>query len=342
MWVEQTGLTEIDAKLRYGATAEVDRLLREVLAAPAVPSTVPVCCPTCRRDLVRQSLAIAGLYGSACPEGHGAWLSPEVAESLRTLVGHRAADGRRHRLVVLGVLAGLSLIALTIMSWPRGPSTPPRVVRDAPGAPAPEAVDRMTVDAPRAPAEKSIVPTAPTTMDRVDNARLSESYWPERPWPGARPIPLKESRIDVHDELLYFDQLLGLLEVGITNRLNMEGVLAVGRPSARYTALFEVYRERQEDMLQRLHALTVPDRLQPIHEQIVRATERQIAFYGDFTRTKVKDPTTDLRRLLAHPAVREQNQALLSAWTRIGQLYPGLDTPTHEAIYYHLCGFDTI
>jgi hypothetical protein len=153
---------------------------------------------------------------------------------------------------------------------------------------------------------------------------------------------LKESRIDVHDELLYFDQLLGVLEVGITNRLNMEGVLAVRRPSARYTALFEVYRERQEDMLQRLRALTVPDRLQPIHEQIVRATERQIAFYGDFTRAKVKDPTTDLRRLLAHPAVREQNQLLLGAWTRIGQLYPGLDTPTHEAIYYHLCGFDTI
>jgi hypothetical protein len=98
MWVGQTGLTEIDTKLRDGATAEVDRLLREVLADPAVPSTVPVSCPTCRRDLVRQPLAIAGLFGSACPDGHGAWLSPDVADSLRALVGTRATATRRHRM----------------------------------------------------------------------------------------------------------------------------------------------------------------------------------------------------------------------------------------------------
>src|SRR5262245_31349019 len=224
MWVEQTGLAEIDTKLRYGDTDEVYQLLREVLSAPAVPTAVPVCCPTCRRDLVRQPLAIAGLFGSACPEGHGAWLSPEVADSLRALVGHRAADGRRHRIALLGALVGLSLIGLAILSWPQRPSAPPRTIREATPAPTPGAVDQAArVDqgaaaARRAPAEKSIVPVAPTAMDRVDNARLSESYWPERPWPGARPIPLKESRIDVYEELVYFDQLLGVLEVGITNR----------------------------------------------------------------------------------------------------------------------------
>src|SRR5262245_56652656 len=174
-------------------------------------------------------------------------------------------------------------------------------------------------------------------MDRVDNARLSESYWPERPWPGARPIPLKESRIDVYDELVYFDQLMGLLEVGITNRLNMEGVLAVPRPAERYAALYEVYRARQEDMLQRLRGLAVPGRLQPVNEPIVRATERQIAFYGEYARAKGQDPTTNLRRMLTQPDLREQNQLLLQAWTRVGQLYPALDAPTHEAIYYHLC-----
>src|SRR5262245_7982529 len=173
MWVEQTGLAEIDSKLRYGATAEVDQLLREVLSASAVPSAVPVSCPTCRRDLVRQPLAIAGLFGSACPAGHGAWLSPEVAESLRALVGHRAVDDRRSRLLVLGALAGLSLIGLAILSWPQRPSTPPRVVREGTTAPMPGTVDQATpvdqgtVQGRRAPAEKSIIPVAPTTMDRV-------------------------------------------------------------------------------------------------------------------------------------------------------------------------------
>jgi hypothetical protein len=346
MWVEQTGLAEIDTKLRYGATDEVDQLLREVLSAPAAPTAVPVCCPTCRRDLVRQPLAIAGLFGSACPEGHGAWLSPEVTDSLRALVGHRAADGRRHRIVLLGVLVGLSLIGLAIVSWPQRPSTAPRAIREV--TPAPGAVDQTTpvdrhaVGTPRTPAEKSTIPVAPTTIDRVDNARLSESYWPDRPWPGARPIPLKESRIDVYEELVYFDQLLSVLEVGITNRLNMEGVLAVRRSPERYTALYAVYRERQENVLERLRALPVPGRLQPVHDPIVRATERQMAFYGEYTRAKAQDPTIDLRRMLAHPDLREQNQLLLQAWTRVGQLYVGLDTPTHEAIYYHLCGFDTI
>jgi hypothetical protein len=146
----------------------------------------------------------------------------------------------------------------------------------------------------------------------------------------------------VYEELVYFDQLLGVLEVGITNRLNMEGVLAVPRRPERYAALYAVYRERQEDVVQQLPALGVPGRLQPVHEAIVRAAERQIAFYGEYTRAKVQDPTTDLRRMLAHPDLREQNQLLLQAWTRVGQLYVGLDTPTHEAIYYHLCGFDTI
>jgi hypothetical protein len=122
----------------------------------------------------------------------------------------------------------------------------------------------------------------------------------------------------------------------------MEGVLASNRPADHYGPLYEVYRQRQEDMLGRLRALAVPGRLQPVHEPIVRATERQIAFYGDFAQTKAQDPRTNLRSLLMHPALREQNQLLLNAWGRVGQLYPDLDKPTHQAIYYHLCGFDTI
>jgi len=317
MWVEQTGLTQIDTKMRYGAAAEVDRLLQDLLASPASPSTVPVGCPTCQRDLIRQSLAIGALFVSACPNGHGAWLSPETAESLRALVGTRATTQRRQRLTVIGVGAVLSIALFVIWTSRPGQEAP------APPAPAQEAA-------------------APAAIDRIDNAALSEEQWPERRWPGARPIPLKESRIDVHEELLYFDQLLGVLAAGISNRLNMEGVLAVPRAPERYGALYDVYRRRQENVLDQLRRLQAPARLQPMHEQIVRATEQQIAFYGDFARAKAADATTDLRRLLGHPALREQNRALLDAWGRVQRLYPDLDTATREAIYYHYCGFDTV
>jgi hypothetical protein len=103
-----------------------------------------------------------------------------------------------------------------------------------------------------------------------------------------------------------------------------------------------VYRTRQEKMLEGLRRLTVPARLQPIHEQIVQAAEQQIAFYGDFAMAKAADPAIELRKQLSHPALREQNRALLDAWGRIRQLYPELDVATRDAIYYHLCGFDTV
>jgi hypothetical protein len=330
MWVEQTGLTQIDTKVRYGAAAEVDRLLQDLLAGPASPATVPVGCPTCRRDLVRQALAVGALFVSACPSGHGAWLSPEVAESLRALVDTRATTHRQQRLTVIGVGAVLSMLVFAIWTSLTGRDVP------APHRPAPETVAPATPVAPALPAAAS------AAGDRVDNAALSEVHWPERRWPGARPIPLKESRIDVHEELLYLDHLLGVLAAGISNRLNMEGVLAVPRAPERYGALYEVYRGRQEEVLDRLRRLQVPARLQPVHEQVVRATEQQIAFYGDFARAKAVDAATDLRRLLSHPALREQNGALLDAWGRVRQLYPDLDTATREAIYYHLCGFDTV
>jgi hypothetical protein len=327
MWVEQTGLTQIDTKMRYGAAAEVDRLLQDLLASPASPATLPVGCPTCQRDLIRQSLAIGALFVSACPNGHGAWLSPETAESLRALVGTRATTQRRQQLTVIGAGAVLAMVVFAIWTLRSGQEAP------APPVPAPEAV------APATPAPEA---AAAQTSDRVDNAALSEEQWPERRWPGARPIPLKESRIDVHEELLYFDQLLGVLAAGISNRLNMEGVLAVPRAPERYGALYDVYRRRQENVLDQLRRLQAPARLQPMHEQIVRATEQQIAFYGDFARAKAADATTDLRRLLGHPALREQNRALLDAWGRVQRLYPDLDTATREAIYYHYCGFDTV
>lgn len=331
MWVEQTGLAQIDTRVRYGAGEEVDRLLQDVLAGSDTSTTVPAACPTCQRDLVRQSLAIGSLFVSACPGGHGAWLSPDVAESLKGLAGTRVASQRRQQLALGGV--GLALAAAAIFAvwlWRPGQQAPDVAL------PAPAADTAPQADTPAPP------PAAAAPVERVEAGALSETHWPDRRWPGARPIALKESHIDVHEELVYFDRLLTLLDAGISNRLNMEGVLATARPPERYTALYDVYRTRQEDVLDRLRRLDVPRRVQPIHEQIVRATEQQIAFYGDYARAKAADPAASLRKQLSHPALREQNRALLDAWGRVRQLYPDLDAPTRDTIYHHLCGFDTV
>jgi hypothetical protein len=330
MWIGQIGLTQIDTKVRYGATDEVDRLLENLLAEPATAIAVPSRCPTCQRDLVRQSLAVGSLSVSACPSGHGAWLSPDVADSLRAFVDSRIANQRRQQTGLVTV--GIALAGAVLVLWLWRPST------DAPPMPDESPASETAAERDTRP----LPPVTPAPIDKVDSASLSEKHWPDRRWPGARQIPLKESHIDVHEELVYFDRLLTLLEAGITNRLNIEGVLATPRTPERYSALYDVYRARQEKMLDGLRRLSVPVRVQPIHEQIVHAVEQQIAFYGDFTKAKAAEPTTDLRKQLSHPALREQNRALLDAWGRIRQLYPELDVATRDAIYYHLCGFDTV
>ncbi|HET7343035.1 MAG TPA: hypothetical protein VFL90_16335, partial [Methylomirabilota bacterium] len=204
MWMSSDGLARIGATVQRGGTAEVDRLLSDVFLQPSPRSQAPLTCPACRHDLVRQPLAAADLFVSACPQGHGAWLDPDIAESLRCLVATRAAVASRHRLLALGALAASSLALLVALSTRRDPPPPPPPLVSAPAA-------------------------GELTRDGVDLGRLGDDYWPERRWPGARAIPLKESHIDRYAELVYFRDLLALLDAGITNRLNIEGALAVRR-----------------------------------------------------------------------------------------------------------------
>src|SRR5205823_8987582 len=94
-------------------------------------------------------------------------------------------------------------------------------------------------------------------VDGFYDNRVSETYWPSRGWLYKTAIPTKGSSIDVHDELLYFHRLLTLLDDGITNRLNMDGVLKTRRSGPEYEALYEVYRARQVDVLAQLRRIDV-------------------------------------------------------------------------------------
>jgi len=106
--------------------------------------------------------------------------------------------------------------------------------------------------------------------------------------------------------------------------------------------VYETYRCRAERVVARLRALEVPDRLQPVHERIVRAAERQIDFYADFTAARARDGSIDLARMLDHPALRESADDLQAAWDLIRQTYPDLGPATLQTIEAHLCQFDAI
>jgi hypothetical protein len=179
-------------------------------------------------------------------------------------------------------------------------------------------------------------------VDRIYDSRVSETNWPARGWFYKTELPTKGSVIDVHDELQYFHGLLSALDEGITNRLNMDGVLKTRRSQAEYEALYGVYGTRQREVLERLRRLEVPDRLKPIHARMILATEEQIRFYGAFVDAKVQDPSVDLGRMLGDPALKTVNRELVTAWIQIKRLYPNLDEETSRAIESHLCGFDVI
>jgi hypothetical protein len=151
--------------------------------------------------------------------------------------------------------------------------------------------------------------------------------------PAPSPMSLAERR--------YFDELIVVLDDGIMNRRNIDGLLkSPSRPDI-YVSGFEAYRLRQERFLRRLDAVTVPSRLRPIHERIRTAAERQIGFYRDFTDARTRNPDA-LPDLLGHPDLRESDYDLHRAWDLIRQTYPLLDPRLAEAIESRLCHLDIV
>ena len=143
------------------------------------------------------------------------------------------------------------------------------------------------------------------------------------------------------DERRYFGELTALLDDGIVNRRNIDGVLKSEASADAYTSAFEIYRARQDGLLRRLDALSVPTRLQPVQDAIRRAAERQVGFYRDFKDARIRNPR-DLPNLLGHPDLRESDYDLHRAWDLIRQTYPVLDPRLADAIERRLCSFDIV
>jgi hypothetical protein len=311
MWIDGGRLAAIDQALEDDRSA-VDRLLADVAAGAATQREALSACPVCRRDLVRQPLAATGVYASRCPADHGAWAPDAALQALQRFVEtHASREARaRRRLRVLTRVFLVLLVAAPIV---------------------------VVASAGTGPWVNGVLTLVQWRQDRS----VSVTHWPDRAWMLPGDIPTKGSAIDVHAELLYFDRLVRVLKVGASNRLNMDGALNARRRPDEYVAIHGAYRERQLRVLADLQALAVPPRLAEIHAHVVRAAEAQIVFYGAWTDAKVNDPSVDLAAMLTHPAVRQANAELLTAWGLIQKTYQ-LDPATRDVLYGTLCAFDVI
>jgi len=149
----------------------------------------------------------------------------------------------------------------------------------------------------------------------------------------AGPMPVAERR--------YFAELIVVLDDGIVNRRNIDGVLKSRSRPDTYVSAFEIYRVRQERFLRRLDTMNVPPRLRPIHERIRTAAQGQTGFYRDFTEARTRNPA-GLPDLLGHPDLRQSDYDLHRAWDLIRETYPILDPRLAEAIESRLCHLDII
>jgi Zn-finger nucleic acid-binding protein len=137
MWLTGTSLERIDSALAQSQTADVDRLLAEILASPSSTEPTPTTCAVCRRDLTRSHLDHSPVLIYTCPEGHGSWLDGAGVATLQRLLEQRAmpdaqssqastpmprASRRVGALIAVLVLslAGLAASMLTSAPWTGG------------------------------------------------------------------------------------------------------------------------------------------------------------------------------------------------------------------------------
>ena len=297
MWITETSFERIDSALSRGPTADVDRLLAEILAGASSTEPTPTTCAVCRRDLARSHLNHSPVLIYSCPEGHGSWLDGAGVTTLQRLLEQRATPDSQA---------------------PQAPTRP----GPTPQEPMPHASRRLgpliaLLVLSLAGLAATMLTSAPVGTGTVTAVPMT---------PAAR---------------RYFEDLIVVLDDGIMNRRNIDGLLKGESSPDIYTSAFEIYRARQEQFLRKLDAMSVPAPLKLIHERIRTAAQRQVGFYRDFKEARVRNPS-DLPKLLGHPDLRESDYDLRRAWDLIRQTYPVLEPRLAEAIESHLCALDIV
>lgn len=84
MWIARERLESVARTLLEGRAGRA-ALLAEILKSSSVAS-VPSRCPRCAASLTEGTLPRLAIPVRACPAGHGVWIGPKAAASLRGLL----------------------------------------------------------------------------------------------------------------------------------------------------------------------------------------------------------------------------------------------------------------
>lgn len=113
MWLENQKFREIGHAVCKGQRPLLGRLMSELWHPENQNLRKLTLCPRCHKPLVHKMLPDLEYFVLACPDQHGAWMSPEVSVKLRHLIKDLISQNSA-RFSRLKILTPLSLAALIL------------------------------------------------------------------------------------------------------------------------------------------------------------------------------------------------------------------------------------
>ena len=306
MWLENQKYKEIQTALHSGEQQRLDRILVDLLRREKKIHDSPQRCPVCHKPLTRQTLPYFEFFVTACPDFHGLWMSPEITKKLRDFIVEQiSASAKKGQHARFFQRAAIIFIAIFLLIY--GPL--------------------------------AIVKTYQSALNQLDGQRVGENYWPQVQSDRYVALP-RQVVVFNENEQLYFEQLVGVLESGISNQLNMRRGIEVKRSPQEYSDLFRVYRRNQTAFIERLKSMPLPEQLASFHDSLMNAAEHQLIFHAAWTDAKIEDASIGFREMLGHASLGQLTVDLLKAYETFLALYPEMDSQTHRAIKKRLGSMD--
>jgi hypothetical protein len=165
--------------------------------------------------------------------------------------------------------------------------------------------------------------------------------WLPRDYSRWNPLPGNINNMDP-EEYSYWQKWHVIMEEGITNRMNVQDALDQGHAKEEYTKIFNEYEGRQEKMLDKFRDLDVPQRFQPMKDDVLSAGDDQIQFYREYAQARAWKNDSKLNEFMNDIHLRSSDQKLHDAANYFKSLYPSIDRATHDAIERRLAWFDII
>lgn len=120
MWLDTEKFRELGSAICKGERKSLSRYMRELFHPENQFSLKMTACPTCHKPLVGKMLPDLEYFVQACPDRHGAWMSPEVSAKVREMVSRQFFISTRRweslKLAAKCLFAGFAIVFLLNLS----------------------------------------------------------------------------------------------------------------------------------------------------------------------------------------------------------------------------------